>query len=113
MIDIEKFNKVLKRVEKPARYIGLEKNSIKKNLEDVKVKFAFAFPDIYEVGMSHLGLHILYNLINEVEYMACERVFAPWIDMEEEMIQEGIPLFTLENKEPIKNFDFFRFYSSI
>lgn len=109
MIDIEKFNKVLKRVEKPARYIGLEKNSIKKNLEDVKVKFAFAFPDIYEVGMSHLGLHILYNLINEVEYMACERVFAPWIDMEEEMIQEGIPLFTLENKEPIKNFDFLGF----
>lgn len=109
MIDIEKFNKVLKRVEKPARYIGLEKNSIKKNLGDVKVKFVFAFPDIYEVGMSHLGLHILYNLINEVEYMACERVFAPWIDMEEEMIREGIPLFTLENKEPVKSFDFLGF----
>lgn len=109
MIDMGKFNKVLKRVEKPARYIGLEKNSIKKNLGDVKVKFVFAFPDIYEVGMSHLGLHILYNLINEVEYMACERVFAPWIDMEEEMIREGIPLFTLENKEPVKSFDFLGF----
>lgn len=109
MIDIKKFNKVLKRVEKPARYIGLEKNSIKKNLEDVKVKFAFAFPDIYEVGMSHLGLHILYNLLNNQEDIACERVFAPWIDMEQEIVEEGIPLFSLENKEPIKNFDFVGF----
>ncbi|QQY80428.1 radical SAM family uncharacterized protein [Keratinibaculum paraultunense] len=109
MIDIEKFNKILKRVEKPARYIGLEKNSIKKNLKDMEVKFAFAFPDIYEVGMSHLGLHILYNLINEEEEIACERVFAPWVDMEKEMIREGIPLFTLESREPVKNFDFLGF----
>ena len=109
MIDMEKFNRILKRVEKPARYIGLEKNSIKKDLKDVEVKFAFAFPDIYEVGMSHLGLHILYNLINEEEGVVCERVFAPWIDMEEEMIREEIPLFTLESKEPVKNFDFLGF----
>lgn len=109
MIDMEKFNRILKRVEKPARYIGLEKNSIKKDLKDVEVKFAFAFPDIYEVGMSHLGLHILYNLINEEEGAVCERVFAPWIDMEEEMIREEIPLFTLESKEPVKNFDFLGF----
>ncbi|MCF6465368.1 TIGR03960 family B12-binding radical SAM protein [Clostridium sp. Cult2] len=109
MIDIEKFNKVLKRVEKPARYIGMEVNSTKKNLNDVNVKFAFAFPDIYEVGMSHLGLHILYNLLNHEEDIACERVFAPWVDMEEEMIKENIPLFTLESKEPVKNFDFLGF----
>lgn len=109
MIDINKFDKVLKKVEKPARYIGMEKNSIKKDLNKVKVKFAFAFPDIYEVGMSHLGLHILYNLLNQEEDIACERVFAPWTDMEEEMGKEDIPLFTLENREPIKNFDFVGF----
>ena len=109
MIDINKFNKVLKRVIKPARYIGMEVNSIVKDLNEVDIKFAFAFPDIYEVGMSHLGLHILYNLLNEEEYIACERVFAPWVDMEEEMRKEGIPLFSLENKEAIKNFDFVGF----
>lgn len=109
MIDMKKLDKVLRRVEKPARYIGMEKNAIKKDLNEVKVKFAFAFPDIYEVGMSHLGLHILYNLINEKEDMACERVFAPWVDMEEEMIKEGIPLFTLESKESVRNFDFLGF----
>lgn len=109
MIDKKSFDKVLKKVEKPARYIGMEKNSIIKDLRNVDVKFAFAFPDIYEVGMSHLGLHILYNLLNNEDFIACERVFAPWIDMEEEMRKEGIPLFTLENKEPIKNFDFVGF----
>jgi radical SAM family uncharacterized protein len=109
MIDIEKFDRVLKRVEKPARYIGMEKNSIKKDLSKVKVKFAFAFPDIYEVGMSHLGLHILYNLLNNEEDIACERVFAPWFDMEKEMKKEGIPLYTLENKEPVSSFDFIGF----
>ena len=109
MIDINKFDKVLKRVIKPARYIGMEVNSIVKDLDNVDIKFAFAFPDIYEVGMSHLGLHILYNLLNEKEYIACERVFAPWVDMEEEMKKEGIPLFTLENKEPLENFDFVGF----
>ncbi len=109
MIDIDKFDKVLKRVIKPARYIGMEFNSIVKDLDNVDIKFAFAFPDIYEVGMSHLGLHILYNLLNEEEYIACERVFAPWVDMEEEMRKEGIPLFTLENKEPVENFDFLGF----
>ena len=109
MIDIQVFDKILKKVEKPARYIGMEKNSIKKDLDKVKVKFAFAFPDIYEVGMSHLGLHILYNLLNNEEDIACERVFAPWIDMEQEMVEEKLPLFSLENREPIKNFDFVGF----
>jgi len=109
MIDKISFDRALKRVEKPARYIGMEKNSIKKDLEKVDIKFAFCFPDVYEVGMSHLGLHILYNLLNNEGYIACERVFAPWADMENEMRKEGIPLFSLENKEPIRNFDFVGF----
>lgn len=109
MIDLEKLERVLNRVEKPARYIGMEQNMIKKDLSNMNVKFVFAFPDVYDVGMSHLGLHILYNLLNEREDYCCERVFAPWIDMEEEMKKEGIPLFSLENKEPIKNFDFVGF----
>jgi radical SAM family uncharacterized protein len=109
MINQLKLDRVLKRVEKPARYIGMEQNSIKKDLNNMSVKFAFSFPDVYEVGMSHLGMHILYNLINNDKNYACERVFAPWIDMEEEMRKEGIPLFSLENKEEVSNFDFLGF----
>ena len=109
MINIEKLDRVLNKVDKPARYIGMEQNSIKKDLSQVNVKFAFSYPDIYEVGMSHLGLHILYNLINNVENYACERVFSPWVDMEKEMRLQSLPLFTLENKEEVKNFDFLGF----
>lgn len=109
MINKIKLDRVLKKVEKPARYIGMEQNSIKKDLSKVDVKFAFSFPDVYEVGMSHLGMHILYNLINSEENYACERVFSPWIDMEAEMRKEGIELFTLENKEEVKNFDILGF----
>lgn len=109
MINKIKLDRVLKKVEKPARYIGMEKNSIKKDLNKVDVKFAFSFPDVYEVGMSHLGMHIIYNLINNESNYACERVFAPWIDMEEEMRKEGMPLFSLENKEEVKKFDFLGF----
>lgn len=109
MIDKNSFDRVLKKVEKPARYIGMEKNSIKKDLQKADIKFAFGFPDVYEVGMSHLGLHILYNLLNKEDYIACERVFAPWADMEKEMRKEGIPLFTLESREPVKSFDFVGF----
>ncbi len=109
MINVEKLNKILNKVEKPARYIGMEQNSIMKNLDEVKVKFAFSFPDVYEVGMSHLGMHILYNLINDREDLACERVFSPWIDMEEQMRKEGLPLYSLENKEEVRNFDFLGF----
>ncbi|WP_313756317.1 TIGR03960 family B12-binding radical SAM protein [Tissierella sp.] len=109
MINKKILDRVLKKVEKPARYIGMEQNSIIKDLDEVKVKFAFSFPDIYDVGMSHLGLHILYNLINQEEDFACERVFAPWTDMEEEMRKENLPLFTLENKEEVRNFDFLGF----
>lgn len=109
MINLEKFERILNRVEKPARYIGMEENSIKKDLSKMNIKFAFAFPDVYDVGMSHVGLHILYNLINVKEDICCERVFAPWTDMEQEMKKVNIPLFTLESKEPIKNFDFLGF----
>ncbi|MEW8972865.1 MAG: TIGR03960 family B12-binding radical SAM protein [Tissierellaceae bacterium] len=109
MINKKKLDRILNRVEKPARYIGMEQNSIIKDLDKIKVKFAFCFPDVYEVGMSHLGLHILYNLINEKEDFACERVFSPWIDMEQEMRKEKLPLITLESKEEVKNFDFLGF----
>ncbi len=109
MISIKTLDRILKKVEKPARYIGMEQNSVVKDLNRAKVKFAFSFPDIYDVGMSHLGLHILYNLINNEEDFVCERVFAPWIDMEEEMRKENLPLFTLESKEEVRNFDFLGF----
>jgi radical SAM family uncharacterized protein len=109
MISKYKLDKILMKVEKPSRYIGMEQNIVIKNLEEAKVKFAFSFPDLYEVGMSHLGMHILYNLINDKEGFLCERVFAPWVDMEKEMREENIPLFTLENKEEVKNFDFLGF----
>lgn len=109
MINKEILDKILRKVEKPARYIGMEQNSIIKDLSEVKVKFAFCFPDVYDVGMSHLGLHILYNLINERDEFACERVFAPWVDMEAEMRKEKLPLFSLETKEEVNNFDFLGF----
>lgn len=109
MINKDKLDRILNKVEKPARYIGMEQNSIIKDLNNIKVKFAFSFPDVYEVGMSHLGLHILYNLINAEKDFVCERVFSPWIDMEEEMRKENLPLFTLENKEEVRNFDFLGF----
>ena len=102
-------DKILKRVQKPGRYTGGEYNSIKKNPEDVKIRYAFCFPDSYEIGMSHLGMKILYHLLNEREDTFCERVFAPWPDMEEEMRKEEIPLFSLEIKTPVKEFDFVGF----
>ncbi|SHH35265.1 radical SAM family uncharacterized protein [Caloranaerobacter azorensis DSM 13643] len=109
MINKDTLDKILSRVEKPARYIGNEINSYSKDTKDVKVRFAFAFPDIYEVGMSHLGLHILYSLLNEREDVFCERVFAPWVDMEYELRKHNIPLYALESKEPINKFDFVGF----
>ncbi len=100
---------LLMSVEKPARYIGNEWNMICKNPENVDIRFAFCFPDIYEVGMSHLGMKILYHLINERKDTYCERVFAPWVDMEERMRGNHIPLFSLETKDPIHLFDFIGF----
>lgn len=109
MINKDKLDRVLKKVDRPARYIGMEINSVKKDFKDAKVKFVFSYPDIYEVGMSHLGLHILYNLINDREDYLCERVFCPWTDMETAMREEKLPLYSLESKEEIRNFDFLGF----
>ena len=95
----------LMHVQKPARYIGGEWNSIVKNHDSIDVKVALAFPDVYEVAMSHLGLKIIYSVINSKSYALAERVYAPWIDMEKMMRERGIPLFSLENKCPIHDFD--------
>lgn len=95
----------LKRVQKPARYIGNEFNSVHKENFSGLVSFAFCFPDVYEVGMSHLGMKILYQMMNERSDAVCERVFAPWVDMEEELRSNGIPLLTLESHIPVKEFD--------
>ncbi|HDK7138291.1 TPA: TIGR03960 family B12-binding radical SAM protein [Clostridium botulinum] len=100
---------VLFRVEKPARYIGGELNSYNKDLNDIDIRYAFCFPDVYEVGMSHLGMKILYYILNERKDIFCERVFAPWPDMEKIMREENIPLYGLESKDPIKDFDFIGF----
>lgn len=102
-------DEVLYKVTKPARYIGNELNSVHKSPEDVKIRYAFCFPDVYEVGMSHLGMKILYHMLNDREDTFCERVFAPWTDMEEAMRARNIPLFALESKDPITNFDFVGF----
>ena len=104
--DVEK---LLLKVQKPGRYVGGELNSVVKNKEDVDIRFAFCFPDTYEIGMSHLGMKILYSLFNERDYIWCERVFAPWLDMEELMVEKNIPLFALESGDPITNFDFIGF----
>lgn len=105
----KKLNKILKKVEKPSRYIGEELNMIEKNIEDINIRFALAFPDIYEVGMSHLGSHILYGILNNKEDIYCERVYSPWVDMEKLMRVEGIEAHTLETKTPLKEFDFIGF----
>ena len=102
-------DEILLQVEKPARYVGREVNMVKKNPSDVDIRFAFCFPDVYEVGMSHLGLQILYYFLNRREDTYCERVFAPWVDMEAKMREEKIPLFALESQESIRNFDFVGF----
>ena len=100
---------LLKSVEKPSRYTGNEWNSVIKDPKSVNIRFAFCFPDSYEVGMSHLGMKILYHLLNDRNDCYCERVFAPWTDMEEKMRQNNIPLYGLESKDPIKDFDFVGF----
>jgi radical SAM family uncharacterized protein len=102
-------DEILLSVEKPSRYTGNEWNSVKKNISDIKIRFAFCFPDVYEVGMSHLGMKILYHLINKRNDAYCERVFVPWVDMEAKMREKNIPLFALETKSPVKDFDILGF----
>ncbi len=103
---INNLDKILKRVQKATHYTGGELNSVIKDPEKVSIRYAFAFPDVYEVGMSHLGIKILYNVLNAREDTYCERVFSPWIDMEEQMRKEGVPLFTNETHTEVKKFDF-------
>lgn len=97
---------ILLQVEKPARYIGNEVNSVVKNREDVAVRFAMCFPDVYEIGMSHLGIQILYSMFNSWEDVWCERVYSPWTDLDRIMREHKIPLFGLESQEPVKEMDF-------
>lgn len=108
-MELKKFEHLLLQVQKPGRYSGGEPGSVIKNKEDVDVRFAFCFPDTYEIGMSHLGMKILYSQFNSREDIWCERVFAPWTDFEEVMRRENIPLFALESRDPIKDFDFIGF----
>jgi len=102
-------NYILNRVQKPARYVGGEWNIVKKNWDSVSVKVAFAFPDTYEVGMSYLGLQILYYVVNSRHDALMERVFAPWTDMEKEMRERRVPLFSLESQKPVSDFDILAF----
>lgn len=101
--------KILPDVQKPGRYVGGELNAAIKNREEVELRFAFCFPDTYEIGMSHLGLKILYGIMNREPWCWCERVFAPWIDMEDKMRENNIALYALESGDPIKDFDFIGF----
>ena len=104
MID-NKFKSILLSVQKPARYTGGEPGSIIKNKDEIDVRFAFCFPDTYEIGMSHLGMKILYDELNKQDYIWCERCFAPWTDMMSKMKENDIPLYTLESKTPLKEMD--------
>lgn len=97
---------ILMKIEKPARYIGNEVNAVVKDKETVDVRFAMCFPDVYEIGMSHLGIQILYGMLNQMEGVWCERVYSPWTDLDEIMRSQKIPLFALESQDPIRDFDF-------
>lgn len=99
-------DEILMQVEKPARYIGNEINMVKKNPSEVDVRFCMCFPDVYEIGMSHLGIQILYDMFNQWEDTYCERVYSPWPDMDKVMREKKIPLFALESQDPVRNFDF-------
>ncbi len=97
---------ILMKIEKPERYIGNEVNSVVKDKSRVKLRFAMCFPDVYEIGMSHLGIQILYDMFNSMEDVWCERVYSPWVDLDAVMREQHIPLFALESQDPIKEFDF-------
>lgn len=105
----KRLERILPRVQKPARYVGGEYNAVIKDKSTVDTRIAFCFPDTYEIGMSNLGMRILYGVMNRMEGVWCERVFAPWGDMEEEMRRAGMPLFALESGDPITDFDIVAF----
>lgn len=99
-------DEILLQIDKAARYIGGEVNAVMKNKDDVDIRFAMAFPDVYEIGMSNLGMMILYDMFNKRDDVWCERLFSPWTDLDKIMREEKIPLFTLESQDPVKEFDF-------
>ena len=99
-------DEILLNIEKPARYIGGEVNSVMKDKDKVDIRFAMCFPDVYEIGMSHLGIQILYDMFNRREDTWCERVYSPWMDLDKILREKNIPLFALESQDPVRNFDF-------
>lgn len=99
-------DEVLLSIEKPARYIGGEVNSVMKDKEEVDIRFCMCFPDVYEIGMSHLGIQILYDMFNRREDTWCERVYSPWLDLDKILKEKKIPLFALESQDPVRDFDF-------
>ena len=105
----KQLERILPTVQKPARYTGGEYNEIKKDLSRVRVRVAFCFPDTYEIGMSNVGMRILYGVMNEMDGVWCERVFAPWADMEDAMRKNNLPLWALESQDPVKDFDMIAF----
>ena len=105
----EKISSILKSVSKPGRYSGGEYGQIIKDKEKVKARFAFCFPDTYEIGMSNLGVRILYGVLNREEDVWCERVYTPWMDMQEKMKEYGLPLCACESGDPIAEFDMIGF----
>ena len=105
----KELDRLLLKVEKPARYIGGELHSVVRDPSADTVRFAFCFPDLYEIGMSYMGLNILYHLLNRTDHTYCERCFTPARDMMQAMKQYGVPLFTLETKTPLKEMDFVGF----
>ncbi len=105
----KRLERILPRVQKPARYVGGEYNAVMKDKTQMDTRVAFCFPDTYEIGMSNLGMRILYGVMNDMDGVWCERVFAPWGDMEEEMRKQNIPLFGLESGDPITDFDIVAF----
>ena len=99
-------DEILLSIQQPARYIGGEINMTNKDASKVDIRFAMCFPDVYEIGMSHLGIQILYSMFNKRDDIYCERVYSPWMDLDPVLREKHIPLFTLETQEPVKNFDF-------
>jgi len=105
----KRYEELLRHVERPGRYIGGEVNAVVKDWESADLKVALVFPDIYDIGMSHLGIRILYHIINSQPNMLCERAFAPWVDMEKLLRGRRLPIVTLENSKPLKEFDIIGF----
>ncbi len=99
-------DEILLSIQQPARYIGGEVNMCVKDPKSVAIRFAMCFPDVYEIGMSHLGIQILYDMFNRRDDTYCERVYSPWTDLDKIMREKQIPLFALESQDPIKDFDF-------